>query len=137
MCKQPRHACLRCSCLKHACLDLLCKRALIVHYFKYCIFGKGDLVNSIDSRYFLRREYIPSITVKNNFNIKNAFPVSNKVVSLVTSHQEGFYFCMVILKPHHSVNRGLGLNKSLRCTYFKNTFQRGLYSSTCKFNRYP
>ena len=29
MCKQPRHACLRCSCLKHACLDLLCKRALI------------------------------------------------------------------------------------------------------------
>ena len=28
MCKQPRHACLRCSCLKHACLDLLCKRAL-------------------------------------------------------------------------------------------------------------
>ena len=27
MCKQPRHACLRCSCLKHACLDLLCKRA--------------------------------------------------------------------------------------------------------------
>ena len=28
MCKQQRHACLRCSCLKHACLDLLCKRAL-------------------------------------------------------------------------------------------------------------
>ena len=28
MCKQPRHACLRCSRLKHACLDLLCKRAL-------------------------------------------------------------------------------------------------------------
>ena len=27
MCKQQRHACLRCSCLKHACLDLLCKRA--------------------------------------------------------------------------------------------------------------
>ena len=25
MCKQPRHACLRCSCLKHASLDLLCK----------------------------------------------------------------------------------------------------------------
>ena len=28
MCKQPRHACLRCSCLKHEWLDLLCKRAL-------------------------------------------------------------------------------------------------------------
>ena len=28
MWKQPRHAFLRCSCLKHACLDLLCKRAL-------------------------------------------------------------------------------------------------------------
>ena len=27
MCKQPRHACLRCSGLKHASLDLLCKRA--------------------------------------------------------------------------------------------------------------
>ena len=27
MCKQPRHAFLRCSCLTYACLDLLCKRA--------------------------------------------------------------------------------------------------------------
>ena len=27
MCKQPRYACLTCSCLKDACLDLLCKRA--------------------------------------------------------------------------------------------------------------
>ena len=32
--KQPRHACLRCSCLKHACLDLLCKWA-----FNRCLFA--------------------------------------------------------------------------------------------------
>ena len=69
MCKQPRHACLRCSCLKHVCLDLLCKRAFT------CSNGNFGEVVSLNSTRSSRASqiFITYLRYKSNF-IRNEDP---------------------------------------------------------------